>query len=175
VPIESEKPAQAQDAFSAEVDELFRQLDEENPESPKVEQAKPEPADAAAVTKLQDAMFAPIAAPAAATRIVSEPKVEEEESTSAAERAALQEPVAATAPAAPIAAPVAPEQAASENPETVHVLPEPRVAIYVRVLELLNGPFADCPTGLRDTLGKIAIITLVNAIGVLIFVLLFRK
>ena len=47
--------------------------------------------------------------------------------------------------------------------------------IYLRPLEWLNAPLASCPEGLRETLGKVAIVTLVNAIAVLAYVLLVRR
>lgn len=47
--------------------------------------------------------------------------------------------------------------------------------IYVRALELFNAPFAALPTGLREFLGKVAILTMFNSIAVLVYVLIFRR
>ena len=46
---------------------------------------------------------------------------------------------------------------------------------YLRPLEWLNAPLIACPEGVREALGKVAIVTLVNAIAVLIYVLMFRQ
>ena len=47
--------------------------------------------------------------------------------------------------------------------------------IYVRVLELLNSPFAGLPNALREFLGKVAILTMFNSVAVLLYVLIFRR
>jgi hypothetical protein len=52
---------------------------------------------------------------------------------------------------------------------------EPRASIFLRILELINAPFAACPDILRDMLGKVAILTAMNSLGVLLYVMLFRK
>jgi hypothetical protein len=49
-----------------------------------------------------------------------------------------------------------------------------RPSLMVRVLEFLNAPLMFVPDGVRDLLGKVAILTLVNALAVLIYVLFFR-
>ena len=49
-----------------------------------------------------------------------------------------------------------------------------RPSLMVRVLEFLNAPLASASDGARDALGKAAIVTLVNALAVLIYVLFFR-
>ena len=46
--------------------------------------------------------------------------------------------------------------------------------LILRPLEWLNAPLASCPEALRETLGKVAIVTLVNAVAVLAYVLMFR-
>jgi hypothetical protein len=52
---------------------------------------------------------------------------------------------------------------------------EEKPSPVVRLLELLNAPFAFVPDAARDTLGKIAILTLMNAIGVLLYLFLFKR
>jgi hypothetical protein len=47
--------------------------------------------------------------------------------------------------------------------------------LLVRMLELLNAPFAALPESFREALGKIAILTLFNSLAVLTYVLLFRR
>ena len=49
-----------------------------------------------------------------------------------------------------------------------------RLEPMIRVLETVNAPMSAVPDGVRDALGKIAILTLVNAIAVLIYVLFIR-
>ena len=44
----------------------------------------------------------------------------------------------------------------------------------VRVLEVINSPLASFSDSTRDTLGKVAIVTLVNSLAVLIYVLFVR-
>jgi hypothetical protein len=50
-----------------------------------------------------------------------------------------------------------------------------RVPLLVRVLEFLNAPLAGLSAGVREALGKIAIVTAVNAVAVLVYVLIFRR
>jgi hypothetical protein len=52
---------------------------------------------------------------------------------------------------------------------------EARVPLVLKPLVWINAPFAAVPEGAREALGKVAIVTLVNAIGVLAYVLIFRK
>ena len=49
-----------------------------------------------------------------------------------------------------------------------------RVEPVIRALEAVNAPLAFLPDAVRDALGKVAIVTLVNALAVLIYVLFFR-
>lgn len=53
--------------------------------------------------------------------------------------------------------------------------PEPTVPLLLRPLVWINAPFAAVPEDARAALGKVAIVTLVNAIGVLAYVLIFRR
>jgi hypothetical protein len=47
--------------------------------------------------------------------------------------------------------------------------------LLVRVLELFNSPLSACPESVREAMGKVAVITLVNALAVLAYVLIFRR
>ena len=47
--------------------------------------------------------------------------------------------------------------------------------VYLKPLEWMNAPLDVMPTPVRDVIGQIAILTLVNAIAVLIYVFVFRK
>jgi hypothetical protein len=56
-------------------------------------------------------------------------------------------------------------------------LPEdgaPTLPIYLRPLEWINLPLSWCTDEARDAVGKVAIVTLVNALAILLYVLLFR-
>ena len=48
------------------------------------------------------------------------------------------------------------------------------VPIYLRTLQWMNSPLDSCPDHVRELIGKIAILTMINAIAVLAYVLFFR-
>jgi hypothetical protein len=50
----------------------------------------------------------------------------------------------------------------------------PAVPIYLKPLVWFNAPFAALSEGKRESLGKIAVVTMVNAVAVLLYVLIFR-
>jgi len=50
-----------------------------------------------------------------------------------------------------------------------------RLPLYLRPLEWLNAPLAMFPDPVREALGKVAILTLANALAVLLYVVLFRR
>ena len=50
-----------------------------------------------------------------------------------------------------------------------------RLPFYLRPLEWLSAPLNACPEHVRDVIGKIAIVTAVNALAVLAYVLFFRR
>jgi hypothetical protein len=93
--------------------------------------------------------------------------------TSAAERAGLGgvvgsavATVAAPVAKTPVVAPAKVDKAASE----AGPLP-----VYLKPLEWINAPLEACPQPVRDFVGKVAIITLVNAAAILLYVVLFRR
>lgn len=47
--------------------------------------------------------------------------------------------------------------------------------LWLKPLEWLNAPLAACPESLRDALGKVGILTLVNSLAIIAYVLLFRR
>ncbi len=47
--------------------------------------------------------------------------------------------------------------------------------VYLKPLEWLNAPLDLLPQSVRDALGQIAILTLINAVAVLIYVFIFRR
>lgn len=49
-----------------------------------------------------------------------------------------------------------------------------RFAWLVHVLEVLSSPLNHLPDTFRETLGKVAIVTLINAVAILLYILLFR-
>ncbi len=53
--------------------------------------------------------------------------------------------------------------------------PSSSPGVLVKCLEVLNSPLALVPDELREAFGKIAIVTLVNAVAVLVYVLFFRR
>jgi hypothetical protein len=80
------------------------------------------------------------------------------EQTSAAERAGLST-VAAMAPA--------PEAAVEDD--------NAPLPLYLRPLEWLNAPLMIFPPAVRDLVGKVAIVTLINAVAILAYVLIVRR
>ncbi|MGB7158608.1 MAG: hypothetical protein WBD40_11115 [Tepidisphaeraceae bacterium] len=193
----ADAPAQPEAAIQDQLDALFSEITAEQPNPAATEApteaptptasmpaapiAKEEPADPDAVmSALRDdpepkaivapepAKSAPVAPisgsePAAASAIVAAPSTERE--TTRADRAGLADPDPADALPGPgelkaLAAPV----------EDDRPLP-----VYLKPLEWMNAPLNFLPQGARDVLGQIAILTLVNAIAVLIYVFVFRK
>jgi hypothetical protein len=62
---------------------------------------------------------------------------------------------------------------ADNPPEFEPAAPPP--PFLVRLLEWINAPLAGVSVGMREAMGKIAIITTINAIGVFVYVLFFRR
>ena len=61
--------------------------------------------------------------------------------------------------------------AAGDERESTESAPVP---IPLRVLAWVNAPLDSCPDHVREALGKVAIVTAVNALAVLLYVLFFR-
>lgn len=60
--------------------------------------------------------------------------------------------------------------------DAVHNAPRADVPSFiVRPLEWINAPFANLSDDTRDTLGQIAVVTLINALAVILYVILFRR
>jgi len=166
---ESAKTAAANDPFASQLDDLLNQLNSASPDLVTVEQIAIIPAALpeesviapAAENPVVDALD-PIPAAAKEEEPVALPAVIEQPTT-AAERQALTPPVDTLAAI----------EKAVETPS--RVIAEDRTPILVKILELINSPFATCPDMLRDMLGKIAILTLMNSVGLILYVMLFRK
>jgi hypothetical protein len=65
--------------------------------------------------------------------------------------------------------------AAEASTHDEEVTAEDRLPIYVLILEWVNAPLEWLPQPVRDAMGKIGILTLINAAAVLLYVLLFRR
>lgn len=60
--------------------------------------------------------------------------------------------------------------------DAVHQAPSSGApAFIVRPLEWINAPFARLSDNTRDTLGQVAVVTLINALAVILYVVLFRR
>lgn len=145
-------------AIDTQLDDLFKQLsdhdDQQSPQSPEPADAAPPPA-------------APAPAPAATEPV--EPAgetvarapdfaVPEEDPTTVEEREALDSSAdEADDPGLPLSA------------------DEEALPVYLLPLEWLNAPLRSCPEWVRAAIGKAALITLFNALAILIYVLLFRR
>ena len=90
-----------------------------------------------------------------------------DEQTSVQERSAL---AGGLSVAAPLNGSGQEESSSLAADETVPPLP-----IYLRPLEWLNAPLCAGPEVVREAMGKVALITLVNALAVLTYVLIFRR
>jgi hypothetical protein len=91
----------------------------------------------------------------------------DDDETLAAERGALNT-------VEPDVAPVEAVIAAGLSAETT-IRSEAKVPVYLRLLGWLNVPLDSCSDTTRDLIGKIAILTAVNALSVLVYVLFFRR
>lgn len=150
-------------ALSQELDALFANLDAKAAPAPA---SSPPPAPASVLDQLTPGHF-PQARTAAEAPAAPAPADLEESDTSAAERAALDAELEESA-AEVVQAAAAKADAAAPQPTTGGV------PFYIRVLEWMNAPLAACSDSTRELVGKIAVLTLVNAIAVLVYVLFVR-
>ncbi len=77
------------------------------------------------------------------------------------------------------------QEYAPESREDIKALFEPAAApvkhrkpapeFLVKPLEWMNVPFNSLPDTIRDTLGQIGIVTMINALAVLLYIILFRR
>lgn len=145
------------DALSAQLNDLFTELNKPDP-------SVPQPAAKVAakpVEKVADKKVIEIAPP----------KAEPAKSVAAQETDDLERQVlsadAMEAVGQAMAAPPPAERIAK-------VRKSDSIPIYMLPLVWINAPLAKCSDDVRDMIGKIAITTLINAMAVLIYVLLFR-
>jgi len=110
---------------------------------------------------------APTTAAAAAKAARTAAPVDPADQTGALERQVLTAEVLSAADGALETA--EPKTAAADDEE------DQRLPWYLRPLEWINAPVARCSQSARDLIGKAAIMTLVNALLVLIYVLFIRR
>jgi len=156
-----------------QIDALFDELSAapqagtSQPQATADQQAQPE-VEQQDSTATQQVVAAPMAAPMAQPQQVSAAApaaVDPADQTGATERQVL---MAETAAEDAAAAAVAPDAGLSTEDEQ-------GPPWYLRLLETINAPFASCSDELRAAIGKIAIVTLVNAVAVLVYLLFFRS
>jgi hypothetical protein len=137
------------------------------------------PADAPAAADAANAPAATVDEVDASGAVLVPPHaVEDSADPSAVDLDAVLATAAATPPTPP-AEQAALSESMSDHPETDNSPPielgTSRIPLFLRPLEWLSAPLDPWPDQLRDALGKIGLLTLVNALGVLAYVLLFRK
>jgi len=132
--------------LSAELDDLFAQLTAGS--VPEIGAPTPTPPAAASGTEIAAAAAVPMG---------------EEQPTTAAERGALTAPDSSPAPTEP------------QTDSTLRANGDEPLPLYLRPLEWINAPLAACPEHVRDAIGKIAILTTINAVSVLAYLLFLRK
>lgn len=166
--------AEAADAeLSAQLDNLFADLTVNAPiapsatDSPLAQSTPPPPPSADDMIAPVAALAAPAAAQQAAPELAEKPPaaplhpVEEElrETEQLQQGARGAEPLTTTdSTLAALAA------------EDTAPLP-----LYLRPLEWINAPLDACPEAVRDIVGKVAILTTLNAISILVYVFFFRR
>jgi hypothetical protein len=153
-------------ALSQVLDALFANLDAKAAPTP----AAPPPAAAAAAVldQLTPGHFPQARTQATAPAVAPPPTDLDDVATSAAERAALDAELEESATEVVQAAVASAEASVPQTAE------DGRVPFYVRVLEWINAPLAACSDATRELIGKIALLTLVNALAVLVYVLFVR-
>jgi len=62
-----------------------------------------------------------------------------------------------------------------ESPTPVSRLKSLNFSFLLRPLEWLNAPLNACSDTFRESLGKVAIMTLINALAILLYVMFLRK
>jgi hypothetical protein len=179
-PLVPEAPPLQEQSMTAQLDELFSELQSPAaaPAPQKRVDVEPEPSaqgtERAAL--LEAAGFdGPAAGPPADLEGDSQDPIHEA-APKGPERSALLEAAgfeATNGCVAPASDP--PDQT---EPVTEDAAPDLTLAplpIYLKPLAWMNAPLDACPAGLRQILGKAAILTLINALVVLTYVLVIRK
>jgi hypothetical protein len=92
--------------------------------------------------------------------------------TATAERDALRDNPKPNSPLGPLAAAVE-GNLKNQSPE-IDLPPEPWWGLLLRPLIWINSPLDAWPNAVRDAIGKVAVITLLNSVAVIAYVLIFR-
>jgi hypothetical protein len=220
---EAPAPPSLEESLTAQLDDLFNELQNPPPEEAPAEAPASEVQE---VTPVPEAPAPVEAAPAEAAPTATEPAppvaAKEAEAPQGEERAALLQAAGFQAPAdfppadAANQKPTEPAAPISASPDPVHDTapagsertallaaagfdtnpnapaleigpnPEPTVGhlvlddnaplpIYLKPLEWINAPLQSAPMVFRQLLGRAAVVTLINALAVLTYVLIFRK
>lgn len=181
-------PAEADPATAASLDDIFAQLAAGDPSL----SATAAPAANAPSARREAATSAPAPAPSESVTQAAINAVEADRFAAAEAVGLLSELQSGTSAQAPSAAPASEPAQSHTSLDDLDddidqkgllsaPLPDPEINAmgaspwYVRPLEWLNSPLASCPDAVREVLGKVAIITAVNALAVLIYVLFFRR
>jgi hypothetical protein len=93
--------------------------------------------------------------------------------TATAERDALRDIPKTNSPLGPLAAAVE-GNLKNQSPE-IDLPPEPWWGLLLRPLIWINSPLDAWPDAVRDAIGKVAVITLLNSVAVIAYVLIFRR
>lgn len=148
---------------STQINELFAQFDQDPPSAGPTSAAPLEP-----TIEPRNSIRSPAVAsgetPAPTATAKSRPldDLQNDDQTSAAERGALD-----TSGAAAAACEIDAALGAAD--------PSSGLSLFLRPLELISTPLNFCSQDVRDIIGKIAILTAVNAISILVYVLFFRR
>jgi hypothetical protein len=159
-----------------QLDELFRELNESQeladpslaaaPSGP-VANATAEPVIASAPSTPSPLPAATAAQPLAATSagIGADPALQ----TTSLERQVLSKELLDA-----VGKELTDEPGASETPAKPVKQMAPREPFYLRLLEMINAPFTSVSDDMRETIGTVAVITLMNAVAILVYVIFFR-
>jgi hypothetical protein len=148
---------------STQINELFAQFDQNPASAATTDAAPPEPAIERRNPIRSPAMGSGEAsAPTATAKSPPLDHLQNDDQTSAAERGALD-----TSGAAAAAGEIDAALSAADPPSGF--------SLFLRPLELISTPLNSCSQEVRDIIGKIAILTAVNAISILVYVLFFRR
>ena len=185
-------PAAVDAKLSDELDALVSEINQESgsndaassatPEAPAPDSKLASEAEAAPASARTGDAVEPTDSPEAVAAGSREDSAAAEETDKAAKTDAVGlgtspgPPAAAAPPAATRSQEAATESSGKkEAPNTVPADDDAPWPLYLRILESLNSPLDRFPDFVRDIVGKIALVTLINALAVIGYVLLFRK
>lgn len=155
-----------------EIDRLLAEADSELPGDAKQASAPPSTIDAPKATQVDDVGAAAGAASRSATANLSA-ELDDLFAQLNVGEAAPAEAGAAKITAAPGVEPASAPSTSVDKSESESMARRP--PFYLRLLQWINSPLARCSDPVRDAVGKIAILTTVNAILILAYLLFLRK